>query len=272
MKNTHAAEPEPSLRSQRGSAASALHNKMLQFYPPQCSPSPKLQRLSEQADRKWFIYTQDKSQLTPRAGANAALPPFLFHCMETLSALKKLLLASAAVGPPSIGYWYRRTNEGAPLLPGTYTTTCRRHTGQDGTRLTPNLLLSQLCRGVAPHLAGLTSRWQHKVWHFLHVKLVGDRVWKDKHTISSSSLGQWETRGTTGLPGLTWRWDVSMAHTVTHWTHTSTSCPESVGWHWQTLMQPKKKTNDLWSLSVLSGAALAPVTVKSAFLLKSLFS
>lgn len=31
----------------------------------------------------------------------------------------------------------------------------------------------------APHLAGLRSRRQHKVRHLLHVKLVGDGVWKE---------------------------------------------------------------------------------------------
>lgn len=67
--------------------------------------------------------------------------PFLFHCMVTLSALKKLLLASAAEGPPNTGYWYRRTNEGAPLVPGTKTATCR---GQQKQRQIPVTLLRVL--------------------------------------------------------------------------------------------------------------------------------
>lgn len=45
--------------------------------------------------------------------------PFLFQSIVTLSALKKLLLAKAEVGPPKFGYWYNRTKEGPPLLPGT---------------------------------------------------------------------------------------------------------------------------------------------------------
>lgn len=72
--------------------------------------------------------TANKALKSPQGGIYKlkypAVVPFLFQSIVTLSALKKLLLASADWGPPKLGYWYSLTKDGAPLLPGTYTATC----------------------------------------------------------------------------------------------------------------------------------------------------
>lgn len=73
-------------------------------------------------------HTANKALKSPQGGIYklkyTAVVPFLFQSIVTLSALKKLLLASADWGPPKLGYWYSLTKDGAPLLPGTYTATC----------------------------------------------------------------------------------------------------------------------------------------------------
>ena len=179
-RSTDAVGPQPSLRSQRGNAASALRNMKLRFCPPQCSLWPELQRLREtgvkETTRPGTLWPSRTFQDLPGPQKTLTLPVPL-HA-DSVS------LEEALVGESSRGSAQHRVLIQTHEWRSSFTArNINRHLEGKKDRLGPGpgpglSLALHLSLLTGPHLTGLNSWWQLKVWNLLHVELVGNRVWK----------------------------------------------------------------------------------------------
>lgn len=171
---THGAEPQPSLRWWTGNAASAPRSTTPRSYQPPRWPSPEPPSLQEPTAFKGGVSDGvHRRQRDRRRRGLTFLVPLHVHPVS---------LEEALVGQRSGGSSQQRVLVQADKRRRSFTTRdIDGHLQGAAEAGSESRHLPVSAPGVLGllHLAGLSSRRQHEVRNLLHVKFVGNCVWKN---------------------------------------------------------------------------------------------
>lgn len=166
---THGAEPQPSLRWWTGNAASAPRSTTPRSYQPPRWPSPEPPSLQEPTAVRGGV---SDSVHRRRRGLTFLVP---LH-VDPVS-LEEALVGQRSGGSSQHRVLVQADKRRCPFTPRDVDGHLR---GAAEAGSEPRHLPESAPGGLGPlHLAGLSSRRQREVRNLLHVKFVGNRVWKN---------------------------------------------------------------------------------------------